>query len=155
ATADPASSTPGTPTPYPPLLVLRRGADGSLVKVSEREAGHFPFGIGLIDLNGDGIPEPIVSDDRARSNDVFPAGQNGMLGGRFDFGGSAPVGFDWNGDGAVDVIERVGLRLIVVPNLAAGRIAILSARAFTTPENHVIRLESEKPATCVELEPIR
>src|SRR5262249_59617987 len=26
---------------------------------------------------------------------------------------------------------------------------------FTTPENHVIRLESQKPATCVELEPIR
>src|SRR5262249_28350913 len=152
ATSDPPI---GTPMPQAPFLVLHRGVDGSLVMASQRQAGPAPFRIGLIDLNGDGLPEPIVSDQRSISNDVFPVGQNGMLGGRFDFGGSAPVGFDWNGDGAVDLIERVGSRVVVVPNLAAGRIATLPARAFTTPENHVIRLESQRPKTCVELEPIR
>jgi len=154
-TSSPSVRTLGPAAPYPPFVVLRRGADGLPIKVSERQAGFTPFRVGLIDLNADGLPEPIVSDGSANSNDVFPVGQNGALGGRFDFGGSVPVGFDWNGDGAVDLIERAGSRLIVVPNLAAGRIAILAARAFTTPENRVVRLESQRPTTCVELEPIR
>ena len=143
------------PTPHPPFLVLRRGTDGSFSKVSVRDAGLAPSGIALIDLNGDGIPDPIVNDELAHSNGVFPIGQNGALGGRFDIGGSTPVGFDWNGDGAVDLIERYGSCVIVVPNLAPGKIAILPARAFTTPENHTVRLASQKPTTCVELEPIR
>jgi len=154
-TSAPLITTLGTAMEHPPFLVLRRGADGSMVKASQREVGHQPFSIGLIDLNGDGIPDPIVTDEGAHSSDVFPVGQNGMLGGRFDIGGSTPVGFDWNGDGAIDLIEKVGLGVIVVPNLAAGRIPTLPARAFTTPESHVVRLESQRPGTCVELEPIR
>ena len=121
-------------------------------------AGPEPRDPAVADLNGDGRIDLLVGEGGGGVG-FFPGDASQSFGARQDYGaGILPIASevgDVDGDGRPDVVtaDFLGRTITILRNIGGGETPPLAARAFPSAADQIVRLRSNKPSVCVQVEP--